>query len=134
MINSRSRLNNGNINQVDINIGKRLKVLRILHNVTQVDVAAKMGVSFQQIQKYETGKSRMSASRLWDLSRAFNKDVGFFFQPMDGLIEDLDDEDNELNVDSDMLEFLSSYSKIKNKNVRDAVKSLMASVGENKQS
>lgn len=134
-MNSRSRLNNGNKNQVDINIGKRLKVLRILHNVTQGDVAAKMGVSFQQIQKYETGKSRMSASRLWDLSRAFNKDVGFFFQPMDDRMdENINHEETELNIDSEILEFLSSYSKIKNKNVRDAVKSLMASVGKNKPS
>lgn len=128
MVNSRSRLHNGNPDPIDMNIGKRLKVLRILHNVTQADVAAKMGVSFQQVQKYETGKSRMSASRLWDISRAFNKDVGFFFQPMDDLIPET--EENDLKVDSEMLEFLSSYSRIKNQNIKDAVKSLMNSVGE----
>ena len=52
--------------------------------MTQQQHAEKVGIKFQQIQKYETGMNRISASRLWDISEALSVPVAFFFEGMDG--------------------------------------------------
>lgn len=58
----------GHAQEIDQLIGERLKEVRKKKNLTQEDVAEKLGVSFQQIQKYENGKNRISFSRLYELS------------------------------------------------------------------
>lgn len=52
--------------------------------MTQQQLAEKVGIKFQQIQKYETGMNRISASRLWDISEALSVPVAYFFEGMDG--------------------------------------------------
>ena len=64
---------------VDIHVGKKLKRMRILRNFTQTDVAQGLKISFQQVQKYEFGRNRVSASRLFELSHIFNVAPAFFF-------------------------------------------------------
>ena len=49
---------------------------------TQTDLARAIGVSFQQIQKYETANDRISASKLWNISEALEVDIGYFFEGM----------------------------------------------------
>ena len=68
---------------VDLHVGKRLRRRRRLLGMTQQDLAGQVGVRFQQIQKYECGANRITSSRLYDLSRALNVSVQYFF---DGLI------------------------------------------------
>jgi transcriptional regulator with XRE-family HTH domain len=51
--------------------------------MTQQQLAEKVGIKFQQIQKYETGMNRVSASRLWDISEALSVPVSYFFEGMD---------------------------------------------------
>lgn len=67
-------------NMVDIAVGKRVKHLRWLNGMTQQQLADKIGVKFQQVQKYETGANRISASRLFYLSASLNVPVSFFFE------------------------------------------------------
>lgn len=62
----------GQAQKIDQLIGERLKEIRKLKKLTQEDVAEKLGVSFQQIQKYENGKNRISFSRLYELSNFMN--------------------------------------------------------------
>jgi len=69
----------------DLNVGKRLRRRRRLLGMTQQDLASMVGVRFQQIQKYECGANRVTASRLYDLSRALSVSVQYFF---DGLESD----------------------------------------------
>jgi len=69
---------------VDMHVGKRIRHRRWLVGVTQQQLAEKVGIKFQQIQKYETGANRVSASRLWDIAEALEADVGFFFAGMEG--------------------------------------------------
>ncbi|MGR3760916.1 helix-turn-helix domain-containing protein [Roseobacteraceae bacterium NS-SX3] len=64
----------------DIHVGKRIRHRRWLQDMTQQELAAKAGVKFQQIQKYETGANRVSASRLVDLARALDVTPAFFFE------------------------------------------------------
>jgi transcriptional regulator with XRE-family HTH domain len=65
---------------VDVHVGKRIRHRRWLVGMTQQQLAEKVGIKFQQIQKYETGANRVSASRLWDIADAMDVPVGFFFE------------------------------------------------------
>ena len=65
---------------VDVHVGKRIRHRRWMIGMTQQQLADKVGIKFQQIQKYETGMNRVSASRLWDIARAVDVPVSFFFE------------------------------------------------------
>lgn len=67
-------------NPVDLHIGQRVRHRRWLLGMTQQQLALAVGIRFQQIQKYESGANRISASRLWDLARALDMPVSFFFE------------------------------------------------------
>lgn len=65
---------------VDVHVGKRIRHRRWLVGMTQQQLAEQVGIKFQQIQKYETGANRVSASRLWDIAEALDVPVSFFFE------------------------------------------------------
>ena len=67
-------------NLVDLHVGRRIRGRRWLLGLTQADLAEIAGVRFQQIQKYETGKDRVSASRLWQIAEGLETNVTFFFE------------------------------------------------------
>ena len=69
---------------VDVHVGKRIRHRRWLVGMTQQQLAESVGIKFQQIQKYETGANRVSASRLWDIADALDVDVSFFFEGLEG--------------------------------------------------
>lgn len=68
--------------RVDVHVGKRIRHRREMLDFTQQQLAERIGIKFQQIQKYENGVNRVSASRLWDIAVALDVPVKFFF---DGL-------------------------------------------------
>ena len=68
---------------VDVYVGKRIRHRRWLVGMTQQKLAERVGIKFQQIQKYETGANRVSASRLWDIAEALGVDVSFFFEGLE---------------------------------------------------
>ena len=68
---------------VDVHVGKRVRHRRWMVGMTQQQLAEKVGIKFQQIQKYETGMNRVSASRLWDIAQAVEVPVSFFFEGLD---------------------------------------------------
>lgn len=65
---------------VDVHVGKRIRHRRWLLAMTQQQLAEQVGIKFQQIQKYETGANRVSASRLWDIADTLGVPVSFFFE------------------------------------------------------
>ena len=67
---------------VDRHVGRRVCEKRISLGYNQSDLGRALGLTFQQIQKYEKGANRISASKLWDIARFFKVDIGYFF---DGL-------------------------------------------------
>jgi transcriptional regulator with XRE-family HTH domain len=79
----RGRLASGEPNPVDVHVGKRLRLRRMLLGLSQEDVADALGVAFQQIQKYECAVNRLSAPRLWDLAGILQCQVAYFFEGMD---------------------------------------------------
>ncbi len=68
---------------VDVHVGKRIRHRRWLVGMTQQQLAEQVGIKFQQIQKYETGANRVSASRLWDIADALDVQVSFFFEGLE---------------------------------------------------
>jgi len=68
---------------VDVHVGKRVRHRRWLTGMTQQQLAEQVGIKFQQIQKYETGANRVSASRLWDIADALDVPVSFFFEGLE---------------------------------------------------
>jgi transcriptional regulator with XRE-family HTH domain len=67
---------------VDVHVGSRVRMRRILLGRSQEVVAAQLGVSFQQLQKYESGANRVSASRLFDLAHILMSPIAYFFEEM----------------------------------------------------
>ena len=100
---------------VDIHVGKRIRHRRWMVGMTQQQLAEQVGIKFQQIQKYETGTNRVSASRLWDIAEALNVSVGFFFEGLEeNVAEDTAENDLPADIlaDKEALELVKSYYSI----------------------
>jgi len=98
---------------VDVHVGKRVRHRRWMVGMTQQQLAGQVGIKFQQIQKYETGMNRISASRLWDIAEALSVPVSFFFE---GIDEKLDASlmghskvPGDILADKEALELVRSY-------------------------
>ena len=70
---------------LDLLIGRRLRERRILLAISQEELARRIGLSFQQLQKYEVGENRISAARLFKLSEILAVPISWFFRPATGL-------------------------------------------------
>jgi transcriptional regulator with XRE-family HTH domain len=66
--------------KVDVHVGRKLKEIRSLRHFSQTDVAQRLGLSFQQVQKYEIGSNRIAASRLFELAQIFDISPAYFFE------------------------------------------------------
>lgn len=66
-------------NKLDRHIGARIRELRLSEDVTQEKLAAALGITFQQVQKYELGKNRVAASRLYEIAQALGVGVSDFY-------------------------------------------------------
>lgn len=100
---------------VDVHVGKRIRHRRWMVGMTQQQLAEKVGIKFQQIQKYETGMNRVSASRLWDISEALSVPVAFFFEGLDMEVGEGAGAGNampDLLADKEALELVQSYYSI----------------------
>lgn len=80
-------------NEIDFYVGKRLRRRRRLLGLTQQALGDKVGIRFQQIQKYECGANRISAARLFELSEALSVPIQYFYE---GLMDDEMDMDDEM--------------------------------------
>lgn len=97
---------------VDIHVGRKLKQIRTLRRLSQTDVARKLNLSFQQIQKYEIGSNRVAASRLFELAQILDVEPSYFF-------EGLHDNSNEAPTRDTGMEIVTALAAIKD----DAIKS-----------
>ena len=79
----RGRTQDGKPNPVDVHVGKKIRLRRQVLSFSQEKLGEMAGLTFQQIQKYEHGKNRISASRLWDISQILNVPITYFFSDMD---------------------------------------------------
>ena len=100
---------------VDEHVGKRLRQRRWLVGMTHQQLAEHVGIKFQQIQKYETGANRVSASRLWDIASTLDVSINFFFdglQAEKGVKIQSDAMPSDLMGDKEALDLVRSYYAI----------------------
>lgn len=111
---------------VDSNIGMKIHELRISMGLSRQQLAAKIGVTHQQLQKYEKGTNRISAGRLSMIAKALNKPVSFFF-------DDVDTEDNVMPTQHQRMciEVSRNFLRIKNPMHQNAINLLVRTLAEN---
>jgi transcriptional regulator with XRE-family HTH domain len=104
---------------VDVHVGKRVRHRRWMLGMTQQQLGDLVGIKFQQIQKYETGMNRVSASRLWDIAKALDVSISFFFEGLEGDYEERTGQavvvaarQGDLLADKEALELVRSYYAI----------------------
>ncbi|MDW3183584.1 helix-turn-helix transcriptional regulator [Roseobacter sp.] len=103
------------VHVVDVHVGKRIRQRRWLVGMTQQKLAECVGIKFQQIQKYETGANRVSASRLWDIADALEVDVAFFFEGLKSDAENAAEQDSipaDMMGDKEAMDLVRSYYAI----------------------
>ena len=119
---------------VDVHVGKRIRHRRWMVGMTQQQLGEAVGIKFQQIQKYETGMNRVSASRLWDIADALDVSVSFFFEGYEEGKTDTSasadksgSKTGDLLADKEALELVRSYYAMP-ENQRDGLRRAAAGV------
>jgi len=137
----RGRTATGKPNPVDIHVGARVRLRRTLLGMSQEKLGEAIGLTFQQVQKYERGANRVGASRLYDLSRVLEVPVSFFFDDMPDEIssksvherremsESPDPFDNDPMNRRETLELVRAYYRITDPTQRKRVFELVKSMG-----
>jgi transcriptional regulator with XRE-family HTH domain len=125
---------------IDITIGSRLRLRRLALGFSQDSLARSLGITFQQIQKYERGTNRIFASRLFHLARVLRVPVSFFFQGLSPTADEAapGSADSAATVEnvqdllgkSDTLRLIQAYNKINDPIVRRQIYALVKSVGD----
>lgn len=124
-------------NPIDVHVGSRLRMRRMLVGMSQEKLGESLDLTFQQIQKYEKGSNRISASRLYDMSRILDVPVQFFFDDMVRADAAGTGKADKPSGSFEMIEFLSSpdgaqlvrtFSEIESPEVRRNILDLVKSV------
>ncbi|MDA8251563.1 MAG: helix-turn-helix transcriptional regulator [Rhodospirillales bacterium] len=124
---------------VDMHVGARLRERRLKLGMSQERLADSVGLTFQQIQKYERGVNRMGASRLWELARALEVPLEFFYRdddgpfpapsrPAFGFADRQDAFGDAPGLPDDARELLDAYARITDRLVRQRVLELVKSL------
>jgi transcriptional regulator with XRE-family HTH domain len=115
---------------IDKHVGGQLRLRRAQIGMTQSDLGGKLGLSFQAVQKYETGENRISASRLYQLSRVLDVSLAYFFEGLDGAGQA---EDEAVNSDLSRKEaamVLGTYYRISDPRLRSACLLIMGRMAD----
>ena len=131
----------GRPNPVDVHVGARVRLRRTLLGMSQEKLGEAIGLTFQQVQKYERGANRIGSSRLFDLSRVLDVPIGFFFDEMPadvaasspaqsrGMAEDPVSYELDPMAKRETLELVRAYYKITDSNTRKRLFELTKALG-----
>ena len=120
----------GKPNPVDMHVGARVRLRRTLLGLSQEKLGEAIGLTFQQVQKYERGANRIGASRLYDLSKVLDVKVSYFFEDMSdqiaarsprqirGTVQEEDSYEPDPMAKRETLELVRAYYKINDPRVR----------------
>ena len=118
-------------NPIDIHVGKRLRMRRLMLDMSQETLADALGLTFQQVQKYEKGANRVGASRLQRLCEILQVPVGFFFEGLarndgkSGAQTAVMAYVTDFTASSDGLALIRSFSKIRDAKLRRSIVELV---------
>jgi len=124
-------------NPVDVHVGSRIRLRRTLLGMSQEKLGKAIGLTFQQVQKYERGTNRVGSSRLYQLAKVLNVPVSFFFDdlpaeiagPAPGFAEPAADFDPNPLTKRETLELVRAYHRIPDRAVRRRVFDLVKALG-----
>jgi transcriptional regulator with XRE-family HTH domain len=135
----------GRPSPIDVHVGSRIRLRRTLLGMSQERLGEALGLTFQQVQKYERGVNRVGASRLFDLSRVMDVPISFFFDDMPdslsanygmpgsrravGFAEGQDGFGDDAMQRRETLELVRAYYRITDPSVRKRVFELIKSMG-----
>ncbi len=129
-------------NPVDVHVGTRVRLRRTLLGMTQTGLGQAIGLTFQQVQKYERGVNRIGSSRLYDLARVLDVPINFFFDDMpkeitsksgarsSGMAEGAEEFDPDIVSKRETLELVRAYYKIGNPQVRKRLFEMVKVLGK----
>jgi transcriptional regulator with XRE-family HTH domain len=124
-----------NPNATDGHVGKRIRMRRLLLHMSQEKLAAKLGVTFQQVQKYEKGTNRVSASRLQEMCHVLQVPVQFFFEGLPEVKTTARSRDDasdafasEFLASSDGITVAKAFNQIKNRALRRLIVQLLKEI------
>ncbi|MEO0883889.1 MAG: helix-turn-helix transcriptional regulator [Pseudomonadota bacterium] len=115
---------------IDRLIGTQIRQRRIMMGLTQDQIADALGISYQQVQKYETGSNRVSASRLYEIATLLDTDISWFY-PSNGSGSLGSQRDNA--SPRHVIELVRRFSSIENHKVRAGIMALVRSIAETDQ-
>ncbi len=126
-------------NPVDVHVGARVRLRRLMMQMSQDRLGDKLGVTFQQVQKYERGANRVSASRLWGMAEILDVPIQYFFE---GIKEQsaaagfAEGDETPMVYDfinsTDGVQLASAYSRIADPKIRRQVLQLVRALGSEK--
>jgi transcriptional regulator with XRE-family HTH domain len=118
---------------VDRHVGERIRRRRAELGMTQHDLAQMLGISYQQVQKYETGANRVSAGRLFNMSRKLGCHIGYFFDGLEsanaGTVEMEHGAANRTTI-----ELARNFSRLPSGNVKGAISTLVRALADGDES
>lgn len=135
----RGRKSDGAPNPIDVHVGNRIRLRREVLGITQETLAARLGLTFQQVQKYERAMNRVGASRLWDIAQVLSEPVGFFFDEMsdetlaqsprrvggNAEIDDVLTESEDPMQSQEAMMLIKAYNRITNRATAGALRDLI---------
>ncbi len=131
----------GRPSPVDVHVGARVRVRRTLLGMTQTNLGEALGLTFQQVQKYERGTNRISSSRLYDLARMLDVSIEYFFDELSpeagasspakgrGKVNEPPRDEPDPLARRETLELVRAYYKIEDANVRQRIYGLTKALG-----
>ena len=122
-------------NPIDVHVGKQVRLRRLLLGMSQTELAAAVGLTFQQVQKYEQGTNRISAGRLYDLAKVLGVSIDSFFegiQPQfsEGQSADFPLSDAGFPTTREILQVVRNYNRIQDAAARKLVYDLVQGLGK----
>ncbi len=149
---SRGKTPSGQPNPIDVHVGTRIRLRRNVLGYTQEKLATMLGLTFQQVQKYERGFNRVGASRLWDIGNVLGVNISFFYEDMDQevslqsprtfmtaetpimtLNEDKPKIDNDPMKRKETLELVNAYYRINNRKAAKHLFDLIVTMSKSNQ-
>lgn len=127
---------------IDAHVGKRLRLRRTMMGLSQEAVAKAVGITFQQVQKYEKGSNAMNASRLYEFAQFMNVPVAYFFEGAEsyageksasGFSEGSAEKfDHRAVSDRESLEIMKAFKRIKEQVIRKRLADLVRAIADNR--
>ena len=124
-------------NPIDAHVGNRVRTRRTLLGLNQTQLGDALGYTFQQVQKYEKGMNRISASKLYQMSKTLDVPISYFFEDIGGTALEIDgarsapaDIERDQLHKRETLELVRAYYRIDDPEVRRHVDQLIKALGK----